>query len=134
MSSSVPENGSGKPILHSARSFPRMDTSEPSPLARSRAKTVQSVAVTETVGSDALPVPLATADEDQDVGPDVFEKTSSPDGDDTQQSEDASVLSRNALDPLEELPIELISLTDRYGRLLTSRRDVIPPRTDISVR
>lgn len=113
MSPSAPDNGPGKPTLHSVRSFPRMDSSDPSPFSRSRSKTVQSVAITESVDPDALPIPLSGADEGQDVGPDVFEKTSTPDLDDSQQGEEVSVLSRHAQEQEEELPIELISLTDR---------------------
>lgn len=109
-------NAPGQPRLHSTRSFPRMDGSDVSPLARVRAKTVQSVAVPEPVDGDALPIPLSADDEGPDAGPDVFEKSSSFDSgaaDDGQQGEEASVLSRNVEDDPEELPIELISLTDR---------------------
>ena len=115
MSSGAPENGSDKPRLHSARSFPRMDNADVSPLARSRAKTVQSVAITESVAADALP--LSTHEEDQDSGPDVFEKAASPEiaiGDDGQPEEEGSVLSRSIQGQPEELPVELASLTDRY--------------------
>lgn len=114
MSSGAPDNGSDKPRLHTARSFPRMDNADASPLARSRAKTVQSVAITESVAADALP--LSANDEDQDSGPDVFEKTASPEvglGEDGQQDEEGSVLSRSTQGHQEELPVELASLTDR---------------------
>ena len=115
MSFDPTENGSGKPRLHTARSFPRMDTSEAGPFIRSRSKTFQSVATPEHVDSDAHPLPLSPAEEDQETGPDLFEKAglSEPGINDDGQGEEVSVLSRNAEEQSEELPIELISLTDR---------------------
>ncbi|EAU38246.1 conserved hypothetical protein [Aspergillus terreus NIH2624] len=104
-----------------------MDSSDPSPFSRSRSKTVQSVAITESVDPDALPIPLSGADEGQDVGPDVFEKTSTPDLDDSQQGEEVSVLSRHAQEQEEELPIELISLTDRFVKSLGAKVHSSPP-------
>ncbi|GAB1213631.1 hypothetical protein ATERTT37_002781 [Aspergillus terreus] len=104
-----------------------MDSSDPSPFSRSRSKTVQSVAITESVDPDALPIPLSGADEGQDVSPDVFEKTSTPDLDDSQQGEEVSVLSRHAQEQEEELPIELISLTDRFVKSLGAKVHSSPP-------
>ncbi|KAL4897869.1 hypothetical protein BDV59DRAFT_51340 [Aspergillus ambiguus] len=126
MSPSASENGSGKPPLHSVRSFPRMDSSEPSPFARSRAKTVQSFAITENVSPDALPIPLSGTEEDQDNGPDVFEKPNTPE-DDTEHGEETSVLSRKAQEQEAELPIELISLTDRFVNSLSAKVHSSPP-------
>ncbi|KAF9893867.1 hypothetical protein FE257_010037 [Aspergillus nanangensis] len=127
MAPGVSDNDPGKPRLHSARSFPRMDSSDPSLYARSRAKTVQSIAIPEAVDSDALPIPLSTADEVQDTEPDVFEKTITPDIDDGQQVEETSVLSRNTQELAEELPIELISLTDRFVNSLSAKVHSSPP-------
>lgn len=93
-----------------------MDNSELSSFARTRAKTVQSVAIPESVDSTALPLPLTIEDDEQDRGPDLFEKRGSSEseaGDDGQQGEEVSVLSRGLQDQPEELPIELMSLTDR---------------------
>ncbi|KAL5359853.1 hypothetical protein BJX96DRAFT_174739 [Aspergillus floccosus] len=104
-----------------------MDSSDPSPFGRSRSKTVQSVAITESVDPDALPIPLSGTDYGQDVGPDVFEKTSTPDLDDSQHSEEVSVLSRHAQEQEEELPIELISLTDRFVKSLSAKVHSSPP-------
>ncbi|KAI9041010.1 VPS9 domain-containing protein [Aspergillus affinis] len=131
MSSGTPENGSDKPRLHSARSFPRMDNADVSPLARSRAKTVQSVAITESVAADALP--LSMNEEDQDSGPDVFEKATSPEaakGEDGQHEEEGSVLSRSLQGQPEELPIELASLTDRFVNSLSAKVHSSPPTID----
>lgn len=115
MSSSHPDQNLEKPPLHTARSFPRMESSDASPFARTRSRTVQSL--TESVDSDALPLPLSGDDEDQNAGADLFERRDSSEsgaGDDGQQGDEGSVLSRNIQDQPEELPIELMSLTDRY--------------------
>lgn len=120
MSANPADDGAAKPRLHTARSFPRMDTPETSPFVRSRAKTVQSVAIPESVDAEALPLPLSTAEEDRNSSPDLFEKPGSADlGDDAQQGEETSVLSRGSLGHTEELPIELASMTDRYSRAST---------------
>ena len=113
MSSSQPDQSLEKPPLHTAQSFPRMESSDASRFARTRSRTVQS----ESVDSDALPLPLSGDDEDQDAGPDLFERRNSSEsgaGDDGQQCDEGSMLSRNIQDQPEELPIELMSLTDRY--------------------
>ncbi|KAB8222148.1 hypothetical protein BDV33DRAFT_64464 [Aspergillus novoparasiticus] len=129
MSFDPTENGSGKPRLHTARSFPRMDTSETSPFIRSRSKTFQSVATPEHVESDAHPLPLSPAEEDQDTGPDLFEKTGTSElgVDDDGQGEEASMLSRGTEEQSEELPIELISLTDRFVNSLSAKVHSSPP-------
>jgi hypothetical protein len=88
-----------------------------SPFIRSRAKTVQSVAIPEAVDSEALPLSLSGNDDGRDSSPDLFEKSgaSGPSVDDGPHGEETSVLSRNVQHQPEELPIELISLTDRYN-------------------
>ncbi|RAK71905.1 VPS9 domain-containing protein [Aspergillus fijiensis CBS 313.89] len=132
MSVNTPDHGVGKPRLHTARSFPRMDSSEPSPFIRSRAKTVQSVAIPELVDSESLPLPLSSAEDEQDSGPDLFEKTGSPDltHDEGGHGEETSVLTRGMQDHTEELPIELISLTDRFVNSLTAKVHSSPPTAD----
>ncbi|PYI08151.1 hypothetical protein BO78DRAFT_468601 [Aspergillus sclerotiicarbonarius CBS 121057] len=128
MSTNSPDNGAGKPRLHTARSFPRMDSPDSSPFVRSRAKTVQSVAIPELVDAEALPLPLSTPDEDRVGSPDLFEKPGSSDlGDDGQQGEETSVLSRGTQGHTEELPIELASMTDRFVHSLTAKVHSSPP-------
>lgn len=109
MESSSTEDSSERPTLHQARSFPRMDSSTASPFARARAKTVQ-----EAVDSDTLPLPLSTDEEEQSTGHDLFEKRGSMDSGfgDEGHEEEISVLSSIHEQP-EDLPIELMSLTDR---------------------
>ncbi|PKX98896.1 VPS9 domain-containing protein [Aspergillus novofumigatus IBT 16806] len=121
MSSHSSVNDAAKPRLHTARSFPRMDNPELSSFARTRAKTVQSVAIPELVDSTALPLPLSVEDDEQDNGPDLFDKRGSSEseaGDDGQQGEE---------DQPEELPIELMSLTDRFVNSLGAKVHSSPP-------
>ena len=115
MESSTTEDSSERPHLHQARSFPRMDSSTASPFALTRAKTVQSVPVLETADSETFPLPLSADEEDQSAGHDLFEKRGSTDSGagDEGHEEEVSVLSRNIHEQPEELPIELMSLTDR---------------------
>ncbi|KAB8227429.1 VPS9 domain-containing protein [Aspergillus alliaceus] len=129
MSLDSTENGSGKPRLHTARSFPRMDSSDASPFIRSRSKTFQAVATPEHVDSDAHPLPLSPAEENRDSGPDLFERAgvSELGLDDDGQGEEVSVLSRNIQEQPEELPIELISLTDRFVNSLSAKVHSEPP-------
>lgn len=78
---------------------------------------MQSMVISETVNPESLPLSLAGDNEDQDPGPDIFERRNSSDsgtGDNGQQGDEESVLSSNIQDQPEELPIELASLTDRY--------------------
>ncbi|KAF7587355.1 hypothetical protein BBP40_007367 [Aspergillus hancockii] len=130
MSSNAIEDGSGKPRLHTARSFPRMDSPDASPFIRSRSKTFQTLATPEPVDSGAHPLPLPTADEDQDTGLDLFEKPSASElGLEDEQGEEF-VLSRNIQEQPEDLPIELISLTDRFVNSLTAKVHSSPPTID----
>ncbi|KAL4996994.1 hypothetical protein BDV10DRAFT_99803 [Aspergillus recurvatus] len=120
-----------KPRLHSTRSFPRMDNDADTGAStiRSRAKTVQSIAITESVDSGSLPLSLSENEGHQDTSPDLFEKSASsytehgPNG-------ETSVLSRNVPNQPEELPIELISLTDRFVKSLSARVHSSPPTID----
>ncbi|KAL4871829.1 hypothetical protein BDV12DRAFT_12413 [Aspergillus spectabilis] len=132
MSCSTSDNGFTKPRLHTTRSFPRMDSSDTSPFIRSRAKTVQSVAIPETVDPDALPLSLLGNEYEQTSGPDLFEKpgVSGQTADDEPHGEEASVLSRKVQNQPEDLPIELISLTDRFVNSLSDRVHSSPPTID----
>ncbi|EAW13956.1 VPS9 domain-containing protein [Aspergillus clavatus NRRL 1] len=129
MSSHSSISEAGKPRLHTVRSFPRMDNPEVSSFARNRAKTVQSVAIPEAVESTVLPIPLSPESE-PGAGPDLFEKRGSSDSsvrDDGHLGEEVSVLSLGIHEQPEELPIELISLTDRFVNSLTVKVHSSPP-------
>ncbi|KAL4943297.1 hypothetical protein BDV06DRAFT_190169 [Aspergillus oleicola] len=130
MASGISDIASAKPRLHTTRSFPRMDSPGTSPFIRSRAKTVQSVA--ESVDADALPLSLSGNEDDEANGPDVFVKpgASGQPADDEPNGVEASVLSRNVTNQPDELPIELISLTDRFVNSLSARVHSSPPTID----
>jgi len=67
-----------------------------------------------TADRDTQPVSLSVDPEGQQNGSDVFERRGSADSAVADgQADEGFVLSRSVQDPSEELPIELISLTDR---------------------
>ncbi|RJE23886.1 VPS9 domain protein [Aspergillus sclerotialis] len=123
MESSSTEDSSERQNLHQARSFPWMDSSTASPFARTRTKTVQ-----EAVDSDTHPLPLSADEEEQSTGHDLFEKRVSTDSGfgDEGHEEEISVLSSIHEQP-EELPIELMSLTDRFINSLSAKVHSSPP-------
>ncbi|KAL5047275.1 hypothetical protein BDW71DRAFT_180628 [Aspergillus fruticulosus] len=120
-----------KPRLHSTRSFPRMDNNADTSAStiRSRAKTVQSIAIPESADSGSLPLSLLANEGSQYTRPDLFEKSATSYAEHGSNGE-ASVLSRNAPNQPEELPIELISLTDRFVKSLGARVHSSPPTID----
>ncbi|KAL4818923.1 hypothetical protein BDW67DRAFT_156290 [Aspergillus spinulosporus] len=115
-----------KPRLHSTRSFPRMDNNADTSAftIRSRAKTVQSMAIPESV--DSLHLDLSESEHNQVTSPDLFEKSASSYAEHGPDC-DISVLSQNVPNQQEELPIELISLTDRFVNSLSARVHSSPP-------
>lgn len=96
---------SGRPRnLHPSRSFSRLDAAPKSPLSRSRASTLQGPHVTDML--DPLKNGVVP-EEDESVAGDVFVKEEDEAGQDTP--------AQPAPDVFEELPIEIRSLTERYG-------------------
>ncbi|KAJ5747494.1 uncharacterized protein N7511_009190 [Penicillium nucicola] len=75
---------------------------------------------------------LSTNNKEQEKGPDVFDRRGSADsstaGDG--QADEGFVLSRSLQDPQEELPIELISLADRFVNSLSAKVHNSPPTID----
>lgn len=103
-------DGSNQPHLRSTRSFTRMGSSDTQPSVSDKSTPNQAQASGQGVSI------LTPDNEKQEAGPDVFERRGSADsgiGGDT-NGDEGFVLSRSVQDPSEELPIELISLTDRY--------------------
>lgn len=72
-------------------------------------------ATSEPVNESTDPLSASALNEGKEDGPDVFEKRVAPDSGagEEGQGDEGFVLSRSVQDPSEELPIELISLTDR---------------------
>ncbi|OQD67821.1 hypothetical protein PENPOL_c003G05356 [Penicillium polonicum] len=101
------------PSEHLARSFTRMDSSD-----------VKS----PTLEQDSKTAPPVN-NEGQENGPDVFERRGSADSGTAAdaQTDDGFVLSRSVQDPSEELPIELISLADRFVNSLSAKVHNSPP-------
>lgn len=75
---------------------------------------MQNITVPESVDSDALPLPLSPVDDDGEGALDVFEKRVSTDSDNRNIGEDGEQLLEPTEEGFDELPIELMSLTDRY--------------------
>jgi hypothetical protein len=89
-----------------------------SPLARSRAKTIQTLSTPENLDSDNLPLSSSPDQADANEGPDIFEKRDSTDSDMGTTAQPSEQLLGHAQDLGHEshtLPIELASLTDRYN-------------------
>ncbi|KAL8744395.1 MAG: hypothetical protein Q9190_003349 [Brigantiaea leucoxantha] len=99
--------------FHGAKSFSRMDSANSSPLARSRASTLEN----ETVREETSPEKRATSTNANGAAQegDIFEKDSTS----ALSSRSAETLDKGQIRDLPEgfddLPIELQSLTDRYG-------------------
>lgn len=101
--------------LHSSKSFSRFEPRRPDPTSRSRASTIQSGVIPEAL-SPEKPVSTSERDANLPAQGDVFEKRSSE-----ENSRDTKITSinpsRNKVerlpDDFDELPIELVSLTDR---------------------
>lgn len=109
------DDGAGCPnALQSTKLFSRFESSGVSPFARSRASTVQNGVVPQVVGPDRLP--LSPDKESSRPSGDVFEKTGSTDDGDRASPEELErsfTRSQSLPERFDELPIELISLTDR---------------------
>ena len=99
---------------HLSNSFTRMDALGSGPFPRSRANTIHGITTPEIVGPDSLT--LSSDQESVGEGADVFDKSNSPDSSvvNTIDHLDPSLTRVQSLPSrLDELPIELISLTDR---------------------
>ncbi|OXV06345.1 hypothetical protein Egran_05887 [Elaphomyces granulatus] len=131
MSIAAPEADSRPPNgLHSTRSFTRMETSKESPFSGGRAKTIQPPSSSKITDPDTLPLSLSPERGDGDLGPDLFEKRDSTDsegGDTSGQDAQPFICLRDVDDGSEELPIELVSLTDRFVESLNVRVHTFPP-------
>ncbi|KAF7530234.1 hypothetical protein PCG10_003605 [Penicillium crustosum] len=103
------------PSEHLTRSFDRMGSSDV------KSPTLEQDSKTATLSS--------VNNEGQENGPDVFERRGSADSGTAAdaQADDGFVLSRSVQDPSEELPIELISLADRFVNSLSAKVHNSPP-------
>ncbi|KAJ5176027.1 uncharacterized protein N7482_001904 [Penicillium canariense] len=120
------DEDAGQPHLYSTGSFTRMGSSDAQ-------ASVTAKQIADQADANHQSLSLLTPDsEKQEHGPDVFERRGSADsgtGGDA-QGDEGYVLSRSVQDPSEELPIELISLTDRFINSLSARVHNSPPTID----
>ncbi|OQE32292.1 hypothetical protein PENSTE_c001G01735 [Penicillium steckii] len=122
----MPGPSSDGPSQHSTstRSFTRMDNTN----------THASETELATESTDNKPQPLSSMidSERQSKSPDVFERRGSAasSGEGDGQGDEGFVLSRSLQDPSEELPIELVSLTDRFINSLSAKVHNSPPTID----
>lgn len=90
--------------LHPSRSFTRLEPAPKSPLSRSRASTLQGPPVPDML--DPLKANMVV-EEDENDDESVFAKK--------EEDEEAAGEEPHIPDTFEELPIEIRSLTERYG-------------------
>ena len=112
----IGDHGSGpRPqTLQISKSFSRLEPSRSSPLARSRASTLQNGTISESLSPDTEGH-LRSGNSPQQKT-DVFEKANSSSGRDgaARDSEPLSPQDQEVPEGFDDLPIELISLIDRY--------------------
>ena len=113
MSNSVLVDGNRPPNLHSTKSFSRYEPQQiPSP-SRSRSSTLQNEIILETHSSEKTNASnmsngASTREED------VFEKSASDGSHERSKSTNVDVVVDRFPEGFDDLPIELISLTDRW--------------------
>ncbi|KAJ5143768.1 Vacuolar sorting protein 9 subgroup [Penicillium bovifimosum] len=78
-------------------------------------------------GSQTIPLASTASCEEPENGPDVFERRDSAESQVDAHTDEGFVLSRSLQDPSEELPIELISLADRFVNSLSAKVHSSPP-------
>ncbi|KKZ66276.1 hypothetical protein EMCG_07985 [[Emmonsia] crescens] len=113
-----------------SKSFSRMEDTSPSPIPRNRAKIIHGIITQELAPADS---PLVYLDPDPvDGRADLFEKRDSMD------SAEVSPIDKSDPNPSQlqymadqfELPIELVSLTDRFISSLSAKVYSTPPSID----
>ncbi|KAJ5542372.1 Vacuolar sorting protein 9 subgroup [Penicillium sp. DV-2018c] len=107
------ENGL-EPHLYPVQPFGRMETPE------AKIPPVEG-------GSQTLPLVSTASREGPENGRDVFERRDSAESPVDAPTDEGFVLSRSLQDPSEELPIELISLADRFVNSLSAKVHSSPP-------
>lgn len=94
------------------KSFTRMESPSPGLFPRNRSKTVQDISLNVAASS---PGPLSSPQEDSEKATDVFERPEDLGHEnDNEELEPTLLRPENLPERFDELPIELMSLTDRY--------------------
>ncbi|KAK3171869.1 hypothetical protein OEA41_003953 [Lepraria neglecta] len=111
-----------------SKSFSRLDSPRSSPLSRSRASTLQNGATPELLTSEMTASPLSDNMNRGLQQDDIFEKNNLVSGD-RGSIQDVNELEspHDVLEGFDELPIELISLIDRFIESLTAKVHNTPP-------
>ena len=100
----------------SVKSFTRMESPSPGVFPRNRSKTVQDMSTFDTTANSSGP--LSSSQEDRENEADIFERPEDLGAEnDNEEIEPALLRPENLPERFDELPIELMSLTDRYSRL-----------------
>jgi len=100
------------PHPHSSKSFSRYEPPKPVTPARSRASTLQNEVLPKDRGAEEAGSGTLRSEETAREG-DVFEKRSSEDDKGASKPASSNRLVDGLPDGFDELPIELVSLTDR---------------------
>ncbi|KAI9824329.1 MAG: hypothetical protein M1819_000889 [Sarea resinae] len=115
--------------LHISKSFSRLEPSSPSPLSRNRASTLQPGTIPEVMLPDKLP--SSPENEQRAEHDDIFVKKDVDGEDGHAEDEPGSAGYHLRLsDRFEDLPIELMSLTDRFIDSLNAKVYPKPPSID----
>lgn len=110
------EYGAGHPQpLHTSHSFSRLESAPSSPLGQSRASTLQNVNTQSNMGPDMKDP--QQGGKIKTISGDIFDKTADGSSVATTTETTMAISPQILPEGFDELPIELISLTDRYGNL-----------------
>ncbi|KAL8729929.1 MAG: hypothetical protein Q9166_004374 [cf. Caloplaca sp. 2 TL-2023] len=111
--------------FHGSKSFTRMETSQTSPLARSRATTLQNGSKPQATGSENI---ASLTDEASTLQHgDIFEKDPASAADGSSRTAVTKEDTQELPNGFDDLPIELLSLTDRFVESLTAKVHTEPP-------
>ncbi|KAL1952537.1 hypothetical protein VTO42DRAFT_5070 [Malbranchea cinnamomea] len=126
-------NGTDMPVRpmgpRTVKSFSRLESPTSGLFSRSRSKTVQDVSIPEITATSS--VSLSYGQEDSEDGTDVFERSESVGHEnDNEEFEPSLLRPENHPERFDELPIELMSLTDRFVESLSAKVYPTPPTID----
>ncbi|KAL8760046.1 MAG: hypothetical protein Q9184_003441 [Pyrenodesmia sp. 2 TL-2023] len=111
--------------LHGTKSFSRMEAPHPSPLARSRASTLQNGTRPEAASAEIQRTPKV--EESNVQKDDIFDNDSAIALDGSSESPATNETLQDVPAGFDDLPIELVSLTDRFIESLTAKVHSEPP-------
>ncbi|KAL8790780.1 MAG: hypothetical protein Q9213_000404 [Squamulea squamosa] len=114
--------------FHGSKSFTRMESSSTTAMARNRASTVQNGSRS---GASDSKMTISLGDEDSTLQhEDIFDKDSASALDDSNAVSTANEEIKETTNGSDDLPIELVSLTDRFIESLTAKVHAEPPSVE----